>query len=385
MKILFIITQGHSGGAQKYVLDLITGLSALHEVFLAIGEDKDKSFQEQIYTKNPKTTIFELKHLKRDISPKHDILAILELHRLYTELKPDIVHLNSSKAGVLGALARTKHTKIVYTVHGWVFLEALSKAKKLLYQGLEYISSRFQDATIVLSPQEYTIAQKTLHIPKKQLSLIPLGIEKIQFLEKENARKKLCEQNPDLDPNIFWTGTIANHYLSKGLDVFIEAVSKFSDEEKKKIQCIIIGDGPERKNLETLIEKYQLQKTFFLLPFLPNASIYIKAFDLFVLPSRKEGLPYTLLETLQAKIPILATNVGGIPSLLETNPNAKIIKANNPELLKEHILYFFKNTKTLKTKEENTHYSLHEMLEKTKSLYQNILTTSEAQEDSRQT
>ncbi len=188
MKILFIITQGHYGGAQKYVLDLLAGLKDKHEVFFAVGEDHDHSVAQILSSTSQNTPLFELKHLKRNISPIHDVLALRELHSLYQSLKPDIVHLNSSKAGVIGSLARTKETRIVYTAHGWVFLEPLSPLKKLIYQGLEYISSRFQDATIVLSPEEHAVALTQLHIPESKLHTIPVGIAPITFFKKDSAR-----------------------------------------------------------------------------------------------------------------------------------------------------------------------------------------------------
>ena len=78
----------------------------------------------------------------------------------------------------------------------------------------------------------------------------------------------------------------------------------------------IVGEGPERKNLEKLIEQYQLQNNFFLLGNIPQAHRLLKGLDLFVLPSVKEGLPYAILKAMAAQIPIVTTRVGGLPEIL---------------------------------------------------------------------
>src|SRR3989338_4857857 len=120
LKILYVITQGEWGGAQRYIFDLATNLADDFDVTVAVGEKQGKTDLQKklgnwetrkLKTTDNKNTEYRiqnigLKHLKRNISPIHDILAVFELAKLYRNLKPDIVHLNSSKAGILGSLAK---------------------------------------------------------------------------------------------------------------------------------------------------------------------------------------------------------------------------------------------------------------------------------------
>src|SRR3989344_796374 len=152
-KLLYVITQGQWGGAQKYVYDLSLALREEFEIIVAVGEPNDKpDLQNRL--KKANLNYIQLRHLRRAISPWHDLLAIFELRRLYLKLRPSIVHLNSSKAGILGSFAcqmsNVKCQMLVYTVHGWVFNEPLSLAKKKLYKLLEKITARAKSQIIVL-------------------------------------------------------------------------------------------------------------------------------------------------------------------------------------------------------------------------------------------
>ncbi len=381
-KILFVITQGFWGGAQKYVLDLATGLGPECEVHIAVGSNDAPMFEEKLQLfsslSSSQIKIHPLNHLRREISPFQDIMAILELRDLYKELQPDIVHLNSSKAGVIGSLARTKKTKIIYTAHGWVFLEPLGKIRQNIYRLLEKYTATKKDALIVLSDQDNAIAKEELNIPSRKLFNIPLGIEPIHFLDKDTAKTALLGQENRLDPKKTWFGTIANHYRTKGLDLLIEAVSLLSESERNTLQFCIIGDGPEKKILQEKILHAGLSQTIFLLPFLDNASTYLRAFDLFVLPSRKEGLPYVLLEAFQAGLPLVATAVGGVPSLITNEKNGWLALPNNSSDLSKALAQSLLQKQQWSTisennKKESTEYSLSQMISRTKKIYTELL------------
>ncbi len=424
-RLLFVITNGVWGGAQRYVFDLATNLADGFEVTVAVGEpDGRKDLQNKVKNEKLKVKSVQLKHLVRKIHPIHDILAIFELRKLYKDLKPDIIHLNSSKAGIIGSIASIRHPErspkgevegsleqrdsstrpkssvgmtVIYTVHGWVFNEPTRKLGKFLYRWLEKFTAHWKDKIIVLSDRDLNDGIQ-IDIDTNKLLKIPLGIEPPVFLEREIARQFLdsClrrnDKNKILSPFLVphplrlakdggrahsssLIGTIANLYPSKGLDILIEAVKILSLRGQSPKQSpgiatpfglamtfLIIGEGPEKLRLENLIKKYHLENTIFLIGALDNASQYLKAFDLFVLPSRKEGLPYTLLEALSAQIPIIATDVGGIKELL---PDA--IKPENPQILAEKILTGMENKNT---QQKNIPIiTLTEMLEKIQKLY----------------
>ena len=114
MKILQVITQSELGGAQTVVVQLANNLSKEHEVVLAAGQGDGKMWSMV----NDQVTKEDCPHLQRSISLKNDLLAAIELRRLYKKYKPDIIHLHSSKAGTLGRIVFPSK-KTVYTVHGF--------------------------------------------------------------------------------------------------------------------------------------------------------------------------------------------------------------------------------------------------------------------------
>jgi glycosyltransferase involved in cell wall biosynthesis len=99
----------------------------------------------------------------------------------------------------------------------------------------------------------------------------------------------------------------------------------------------VIGEGEERRKLEGLIKKYHLENNFFLLGAIPDAYKYLKAFDIFVLSSIKEGFPWTILEAITAKVPIIATKVGAIPEIIDNKRTGLLVRPAEAEELSEAI------------------------------------------------
>jgi glycosyltransferase involved in cell wall biosynthesis len=165
--------------------------------------------------------------------------------------------------------------------------------------------------------------------PKKELILIHNGVDlnKIDFLEKERARDKL-----ELPRDEYIIGTIANFYKTKGLKYLIQAMKEVEDKK-----LIIIGEGRERKSLEELIKKEGLKDKIKLLGKKKDAYKYLKAFDIFVLSSVKEGFPWVALEAMSARVPVIATRVGAIPEIMTHKENGLIIEPKEPRQIVEAL------------------------------------------------
>lgn len=389
MKILYIITQGEWGGAQKYVFDLASGSSHEYETIVAVGEPNGKkNLQEKLESRNMEhgtwnnIQIVQLRHLVRKISFWHDILAVLELAKLYQKLKPDIVHLSSSKAGIVGSFAKLLHAPcsmvVVYTVHGWIFNEPLGIIKKNFYLWLERITAELKAKIIVLSDLDFETGRK-IGIQTNKLTMIPLGINPpLSVLKKPEALKSLARLgNLPFLASDFIIGTIANLYPTKGLDTLVEAVKIIKKTTAvDRFKFVTIGEGEERSKLESLIQSNNLNENVFLIGAVENAEQYLPMFDLFVLPSRKEGLPYVIMEAMNTSVPIISTDVGGIPSLIN-NTNGLVINADDNAQLANAILWAIKNPEKMKKRaaralEKIKGYTLDAMVAKTKTVYQSV-------------
>jgi glycosyltransferase involved in cell wall biosynthesis len=361
MKILYVITQAEIGGAQKYVLDLAKYFKG---TIVSGTESQELSSRAQELG----IQYLGMPELKRNISLFSNIGAIFALRKVYKKMNPDIVHLNSSMAGFLGSLASIGlKTKVIYTAHGFVFNESLPNLKKLAYIYLEKFASIFRDKIITVSDFDFNSALKYNISPKSKLITIHNGLEKKDFLTKEEA---LCALHLPADK--FILGTIANAYPTKGIEVLLKAINLLDEPLKQRILYVLIGDGPEMQNYKTYIAKNKLASQVRLLGNVSNASKYLKAFNAFVLPSKKEGFPYAILEAMQAGLPIIASKVGGIP---EAMPDSGILtELNNPLVLATAIQTLLHNPEkqkqlSEKSIEQSKMFSLENMLSSTEKVY----------------
>ncbi len=323
MKVLYLITSGDLGGAQKYVLDLASHFGGA----VASGTE-----QQHLTNECQKLGIqyHPLKHLKRNINLLDDLLAIWELRNLILKTQPELLHTNSSKAGLIGCLAGVlASTPVVFTAHGFQYLEPMSRFKALVYKLLHKIISRFSVFIITVSEQDRSQALQDKVIKKERSQTVYYGIQQVNFLQKTEARNRLA-----LPQQSTCIGTIANFYKTKGLDTLLEAFATICTK-RTNLTLIIIGDGPERDNLESLISTLNLKNKVILKGQIKDAGTLLKAFDIFVLASRKEGLPYVLLESSRAGLAKIVTEVGG--NREAAGPGAIYVPKENPKALAEAL------------------------------------------------
>jgi glycosyltransferase involved in cell wall biosynthesis len=306
-----------------------------------------------------------------------DGAAIFEIYSLIKKFSPEIVHLNSSKAGTLGAIsAKLAGVKrVIYTVHGFVFLEPLTPGKKTFYIWAERISSMCKDQIICVSEYDREQGLRYRIAPEKKFVTIHNGIEAGpgHFMDRAAARLWLSQKLGQPLNDRMVLGTIANFYATKGLGYFISAAALIH-KKYPEIQFVIIGDGIERPALEKHIEQYGLKDAMYLPGQIPDAPRYLKGFDMYINSSVKEGFPYSILEAMAAGLPIVATRVGGVAEMLLEHCGV-LVEPRQTEALasaimkiigfKQLLLDLGKNAEQLVARE----FTLTRMLEKTLTVY----------------
>ncbi len=314
--LLYLITQSELGGAQLYVYNLAKYFRSAFDIKVASGGQAT----DWLPTNLAKIGVewLTIKNLKRPLSPWSDLLAYLEIKKLIAQIQPDIIHLNSSKISILGSLAG-KNKKVVYTAHGWVFNEPLPLPIKKFYLFAEKITARYKNKIICVSEFDRQTAITAGFSPDKLIT-ITNGID-INFPSSNSltSPEQTLRQKFNLPASVKLVGTIANLYPTKNLTRLIQAAALLKPTNSN-LAFVVIGSGPEKNKLTNLINKYNLNQTFILAGSINQASRYLAEFDLFVLPSLKEGLPYTLLEAMRSGLPIVASRVGGIPEILSSYP-----------------------------------------------------------------
>lgn len=402
MRVLYIITQGEQGGGQKNVFDLATGMHELgHEVYVTVGEienEGDKWLHSELEKVGiQQENLLVIKNLQREVKPLRDFKSLLEIYKLFKKLKPDVVHLHSSKAGVVGALAsflynitppglpfkKVRKISTVYTVHGFVFLEPVNLLKKTFYIFLEFVSSLCRNFTILITELDIKVGKKFFILRNQEkYKLIYNGItekNKGEMLERAETRKYLFEKIGLVDGRQKIVGTISNLYKTKGLEYLIDAAGKVCSvgaaegRPQQNPLFVVLGFGDEnyKKELLERVKKNNLENNFFLLGKTPGAFKYLKGFDLFTLTSVKEGLPYTLLEAKMAGLPILASRVGGIPEI-NKYIDMTLVETKNVKQISEKITELL-DKGTIVDGTLPQVYSLENMIRETENVYKTLI------------
>ncbi len=324
MKILYVITKSDWGGAQKYVYDLATNFKTLgHTVAVSFG-GKGEMYTQLL--KHEDIKLYPIVSLQRDISFKKEIGALVELYHVYKDFKPDVVHLNSSKVAGLGALiGRMCGIKnIIVTIHGAPFREDRNMLSIFAIRFLTWASCMLAHKVIAVSQKdEFDLAR--LPFVRRKVRTIYLGLQYEAVPEKKKKTSR--------ETNIV---TIAELHPNKGLLYAIPAIEALL-KKGHHVTYTIIGEGDNRKDLERMIYMKELGGKIKLLGHINNASTLLSEYDVFLLPSIKEGLPYVLLEAGKHMLPVVATITGGIPEIIIHGKTGVLVQPKDVKGLTEEL------------------------------------------------
>lgn len=306
MKILQVITQSELGGAQTVVVQLANKLSESHDVILVAGQGDGKMWDMV----NENVIKEKCPHLQRSISLKGDLLAAIELRRLYKKYKPNVIHLHSSKAGTLGRLVFPAR-RVVYTVHGFDSIRLAFRK----FLPIERFLQHFCKAIVGVSKydEQNLIAEGI----KKNVSTVYNGISVPKPFENIDIEAF------DQDKRVILS--IARVAPPKRTDLFIEVARLLP-----QYNFVWIGNQQEVTEFGVLPENCHF------LGNIPNAGAYCAQADLLMLPSNYEGLPMVILEAMSFGKPVVASNVGGISEIVRNDINGYTLP-NNAELFAEKI------------------------------------------------
>ena len=308
-KILYIV-ESFGSGVFTFLVDLINALDDEYEIVVAYGERKEtlKNFKDYF---SSNVRFIKVENFTRSINIKKDLKALKEVKKIIKDEKPNIIHLHSSKAGVIGRLAISgRKVKMFYNPHGFSFLKLDdSKLKRTIYWLIEKIITIINPKCIIIgcSQGEYEEARK---LSKKSICINNgINIEKLN-----DETKELNERVIDFKKiKICTSGRIGNQ---KNPVMFNEIARQFTN-----IEFTWIGDGMQRNKLTS-----------------PNINItgwksrkevlrILNDNDIFILTSLWEGLPISLLEAMYMKKVCIASNVIGNRDVIQDGVNGYI--ANN--------------------------------------------------------
>jgi glycosyltransferase involved in cell wall biosynthesis len=373
--VCIAITKSNMGGAQKYVLMLATELKNRGKKVTVLAGGDGELFEN---LSKAGVECVRLGNSQRDISLVKEVRLANELYRLLSDIRPDVLHLNSSKLGVLGTIVgklagiRT----IVFTAHGWAFNENRPGWQKLAFYFLYWITIGMCDMTICVS---HKTREQILALPfvKNKTTVIYNGITSPDFYMRDEARRQLADQFSFLDRNKKWIAVLAELHPIKGHDILIDAVSDIRDR-LSEYQIVCLGAGEREPELRNMVIENKVEEYVYFTGFVDSASRYLQAFEMSILSSRSEAMPLAVLESGLAGTLVLASRVGGIPEVIDDGVTGFLFEKENHTELAKKILTAIelepeakKNMCDALMKKISESFSVSQMVEKTESVYRN--------------
>lgn len=310
MKILYIITRSDVvGGASVHLLDLALGMiSKGHEVKVLVGGEG--VFYERLVS--AKISTKSVSSLKRNISLIEDIKCYSELKSELKEFSPDVVHLHSSKAGILGRIAAYRlGISSVFTAHGWSFTDGVSYFNRVIYKNVEKLVSKISNKIITVSEYDRQLALNN-----------NVGTEHLIKTIRNGVVDKTQKHIPVTSDKIVKLIMVARFDKQKNQRDLIDVLYNLKD---LPFEVSFVGDGPLLNEAKTQVENYRLNGKVKFLGARHDVEQLLSMSQVFLLITNWEGLPLTILEAMSNSLPIIASDVGGVCETIDDGVHGFLI------------------------------------------------------------
>jgi len=346
MKILHVITRLIQGGAQQNtVLSCAAQVKTGHEVHLAYGPIYGPEGSLLDEAKASGATLHELPSMRRAVHPWHDARCYTALRRLVHEVKPDVVHTHSSKAGILGRAAAWKERAplVVHTVHGLPFHDHQSRWVHQPYVTLERWAVKRCHHLIAITPAMIDAFRAKGIAGEDRFTVIPSGVDLSRF-EAGDGMKLKARESLGISPDAPVIALLARLDRLKGHDDLLDVLPTLA-ERLPGVQLLFIGDGWRRAHLEDRIAEAGVADRVRLMGFIPHEQMkeVLPAADVKVLPSYQEGQSRTLIEALLCGCGIVAYAAGGIPSICIDGETGKLAPVGDKRALADAIVWMIEH------------------------------------------
>jgi glycosyltransferase involved in cell wall biosynthesis len=353
MKILHVL-QGTVGGTIEFV-SLLTWQLKLKGYTNIVACPTYSALREKCIANGVEWVELDM---CRAISPVKDIRAVIALTKIIKEQKCDILHAHSSKAGAVGRIAAwIRGIPCVYTAHGWSFNMNVSRKKRSFYAIVERFFSYITSVITCISQQELESAIKVGIDPKK-LKKIDNGIDLGKYNVKEDVNTLKERLNIPKDKAII--GMVARITEQKAPFFFLEIASEMK-RRAMDVSFIFVGDGEMRTQVEERINTSEdLRNCVHITGWVENPEIYIKCFDVGILTSKWEGFGLALVEYMASRVPVVATDVDGIPYVITDGYSGLLSESGNAEKFVDKICLLLKYKELRDTLVSNAYIEAHD-------------------------
>jgi sugar transferase (PEP-CTERM/EpsH1 system associated) len=246
-----------------------------------------------------------------------DLIIIQKICKIVRDKKIQLIHTHNQGPNFYGSISGFLcGVPVVHTKHGQNNFE---NKKRVI---LDKISSFFTNKIICVSKDAENLCVDVVKIPKKKLKVILNGIDTDKFRPRKD-RKLLFNENDIIIGNVARLAEEKDHHT-------LLKATKILREWNYNIKVVIIGDGILREKLEGIARDYELNNDVVFLGMRNDIDQIVPEFDIFVLSSTSEGTPLTLLEAMSCGLPVIATDVGGNPEVVNDGETGFIIPPSDP-------------------------------------------------------
>ena len=265
---------------------------------------------------------------------KYSPAALWAIANLCRSRQVDIIHAHLQKAFLAGLLATYLcPSRLILHEHGPIFRRGTGGG---MYRGLLRLLGARADAIIANSEAAKSALQRTIRATKLPIAVVPNFIDLEQFdpdrHEKDRARESL-----GLDKGKFVVGLVGRLDPAKGVDLLIEAAAVLQRDGGDSLRFLVVGDGPQREHLERQIHGLGLDRIVVLTGLRENPAQIMRAFDVGVVPSRREAFGIAALEMMRMKVPVIVSPVGGLPELVQDGRTGLILPELSPPAIARAI------------------------------------------------
>jgi glycosyltransferase involved in cell wall biosynthesis len=361
MRILYLITRADRGGAQIHVLDLLANLPSEYKPVLGTGEP---GFLCEEATKLG-VPVRIIPDMVQPIRPLKDVKALAGVVRLIRDESPDVVHAHTSKAGLLARLAaHLTGTPVVFTAHTWSFADGVPRAQRWLSIPLERLTGMLGGTTIAVSQANMDLALRRKILRQENLLRIWNGVADVPLRANAGSRESVT---------IIMT---ARFCAQKDHLLLLEALA----DVKGRWRLVLVGDGPTRPQAERAAARLKLTERVNFIGDRDDIPRLLADADIFVLATRWEGLPLSILEAMRAGLPVIATNVGGVAEAVTDGVNGYLTQPGNVAEMRNRIQGLIWSRELLSSMGYQARcryeqdFRLDVMMQKTLTVYRKVLT-----------
>jgi len=367
-RVFHLITRLLKGGAEAHTIATVLGLND-YEFTVGYGASYDQQQVDRLKRNDIETKQFPL---MRHYNPMTMIPAVASIARYLRQNEFDVVHTHSTEAGIVGrfaaAIAGVPH--VVHTVHGVPFTDDRTAALNWFVLACERVAANYTDRIVTNAD---VIAEEYLERDigtREQYTTIYSGVELDSF-----RAAKPAEDLPGKRPRVVMIGRLAD---GKGFDVMLDAAELVCEDDAS---VCFVGTGPLYDSLSEQIADHELSDSVFLTGYRDDVPNVLAASDVLVLPSFREGTPRVITEAMASGLPVVATDIAGIPEQVEDGESGYLIPTGDADVLADRLDELLSDRQLRERMgqrgyERSKQFSVEAMLDELDGLYRELLTVS---------